>query len=225
MPGVLAPVHDDIGLADEDVRGPGVLTGARPAGFSVTGSGGAMRAGGDTMAAFGEKQIQAAIARLGGMGSKEIRELRARGESQNLTDFVAACDAELASRPVEFSQVAGADFPRMEAAVRDLDLVRTIRYAFTDGRRASAEELRFLQWIALHPGASHAETLAFYGKGDLALMIGHLAYDRYGCFRKFMTPGGRQSGVLLDRDTSGPSVRYQLKPEAVQALTEIGVLG
>ena len=55
-------------------------------------------------------------------------------------------------------------------------------------------------------------------------MIGHLAYDRYGSFKKYMTPGEKQSGVLLERDSTGPSVRYQLRPEAIQALTEIGIL-
>lgn len=176
------------------------------------------------MSAFSEKQVQAAIARLGSMGSKQIKELRARGHSQNLTQFVEACDLELASRPVEFSEAVAADFPKMEAAVRDFDLVQTIRYAFTIARPPSPDERRFLRWIAKHPGASHSETMAFYGKGDLALMIGHLAYDRYGCFKKYMTVGEKQSGVLLDRDTTGPSVRYRLKPEAVQALSEIGVL-
>jgi hypothetical protein len=112
----------------------------------------------------------------------------------------------------------------MAEQVKDLDLYRAIGHAFTAARPPSREEEFILRWVAANPGRTYDEARKAYGKGDLGLVIGHLVYDRYGCFRKFMMPGEDQSSVLILKDRTGDSVRYTLKPEALAVFREIGVV-
>ena len=78
--------------------------------------------------------------------------------------------------------------------------------------------------LAAHPGGTYQEAVAAYGKGDVSLLVGHLVYDRYGCFKKFLDGQLRQSDVLVQRDHAGNSVRYTLKSEANQAFSELGLI-
>ena len=112
----------------------------------------------------------------------------------------------------------------MAVAALDMSLLEATRYAFGTARRASPEEVRFLRWLAAHPGGSYEEGVAAYGKGDLGLLIGHLVYDRYGCFRRFLKPGEDKSSVLLFKDRSLSSVRYWLKPDVENVFRELGVI-
>jgi hypothetical protein len=176
------------------------------------------------LSAFFEKQVAAAMSRLPGLGSKQIRELRARAEQQQLIDLVAACDETLGARPVEFDQSSAERNVQMEQEAADLDLVGAIRYAFGQALPANPEEIRFLRWLAAHPGGTYQEAVAAYGKGDVSLLVGHLVYDRYGCFKKFLDGQLRQSDVLVQRDHAGNSVRYTLKSEAKQAFSELGLI-
>jgi hypothetical protein len=175
------------------------------------------------MNAFSEKNVDAAIVRLTAMASRDIEMLRERARSRGLTRLIEACGAELAKRPFAFSTEIATSFERMAAEVRDMELVDAIRYAFSQVLPPSDYEIRFLRWIAAHPGGSYQEALEAYGKGDLGLVIGHLVYDRFGCFRKFMRDGEDQSSILLHKDRTGESVRYMLRPEAGQVLRELGI--
>ena len=176
------------------------------------------------MSVFSEKQVAAAISRLPSMGSKLVRELRVRAEANGLSDLLAACDETLASRPIEFDGALAESFVAMEQAVVDLDLVEAIRYAFSKARLANSEEIRFLRWVAANPGGTYQEAVEAYGKGDVGLLVGHLVYDRYGCFKKFLDPKEDQSSVLLHKDRSGNSVRYRLKAEAEQVFRELRLI-
>jgi hypothetical protein len=112
----------------------------------------------------------------------------------------------------------------MAVGVRDMELVDAIRYAFTAVLPPSDYEIKFLHWVIAHPGGSYQDALKAYGKGDLSLTIGHLVYDRYGCFRKFMQDGEDQSSVLLHKDRTGESVRYTLRHEAEQVFKELQIV-
>lgn len=173
-----------------------------------------------------EKHIAAAIERLPKQATKDVKVLRERAErmGQTALKLVAACDAELKSRPIEFSQEQAISFEAMAEQVKDLDLYAAIGHAFTKARLPSPEEEQIIRWMAANPGGSYDEARKAYGKGDLSLVIGHLVYDRYGCFKKFMKAGEDQSSVLISKDRSGESVRYTLKPEALAVFREIGVI-
>lgn len=108
--------------------------------------------------------------------------------------------------------------------VAGMSLVDAIIHAFTSVRPPGLEEIRVLRWLAANPGGSYEQALAAYGKGDLALVIGHLVYDRYGCFRQFLEGHEDQSSVLINKDRSGGSVKYTLKPETIQTFAHLGVL-
>ena len=176
------------------------------------------------MGAFDEKHITKAIERLPTMATREIRDLRDRAERQNLASLREACEGELALRPVEFSAVDAQAHARMAAEVLDLDLVGAIAIAFGKVRPPNEEELQFLEWIDANPGGTYQEALKVRGKGDVGLLIGHLIYDRFGCFRHFVKPGEDLSSLLLSREHSGPSVSYTLKAEAREGLQRAGVL-
>jgi hypothetical protein len=135
-----------------------------------------------------------------------------------------ACEAEIRTRPFDFTGESAARFDEMAAAVQDMSLIDATRYAFGTERPASPEEIRILRWISAKPGTSYQEAKAAYGKGDLGLVIGHLVYDRYGCFRRFLKPGEDQSSVLLTKDRTGQSVRYWLKPESEAVFRELGLI-
>ena len=176
------------------------------------------------MGAFDEKHIARAIERLPTMASREIRDLSDRAERQDLARLRDACERELALRPIDLSAVDAEAHARMATEVADLDLVATIGVAFSKVRPPSDEELQFLQWIAGNPGGTYQEALAVRGKGDVGLLIGHLVYDRFGCFRRFVETGEDLSSLLLIKDRSGPSVRYTLKADALEGLRLAGVL-
>ena len=53
--------------------------------------------------------------------------------------------------------------------------------------------------------------------------MGHLVYERYGCFKKFFEPGEDQSSVLILKDRAG-GVRYTMRPEFRAVMSELGVI-
>jgi len=176
------------------------------------------------MAAFDEKHVQAAIRRLPAMATKEIRELRERAEAQGLTVLMDACDEEISARPVDFSAAEAVDHMAMARATEGLDFIDAVAVAFSKVRPPSEVEHAFLTWISEHPGSSYEEAVTQHGKGDVGLLIGHLIYDRFGCFRRFVDGGADLSSLLLIKDRSGPSVRYTLREEAREGLMRAGVL-
>ena len=112
----------------------------------------------------------------------------------------------------------------MAAQVLDLDLASAIRVAFTTVQPPDPDEVRAVRWIAANPGGTYQEAERAFGKGHLALIIGHLVYERFGCFRRFMVSGEDQSSVLIEKDRTGGRVRYTLKPEARAVFSEIGLI-
>lgn len=176
------------------------------------------------MGAFDEKHITRAIERLPTMATREIRDLQGRAEQRGLAGLRDACEQELTLRPVELSAVDAEAHVRMASEVRDLDLVDTIAVAFGRIKPPNEEELQFFQWIAAHPGGTFQEALKVRGKGDVGLLIGHLVYDRFGCFRKFVVEGQDLSSILLVKERSGPSVSYWLKPEALEGVRRAAVI-
>ena len=150
--------------------------------------------------------------------------MRGQADRLGIKTLVEACDAELQTRPFDISQDKAIAFDRMSEHVRDLDLAAAIRVAFTTVQPPNLDEVRVLRWIAANPSGTYQDAERAHGKGDLALIIGHLVYERFGCFRRFMVPGDDQSSVLIQKDRTGGRVRYTLKPEAYAVFSEIGVI-
>lgn len=172
---------------------------------------------------FSTDKIAATIADLTGKGSAEIRTLRERAAAKGIASLVAACEAELATRPIE---VDGSQAVRHAQWARDaagLDLYRTTLMAFK-AIPASSEEATILPWIAANPEATFKELGKYYGKGDLGLVIGHLVYDRYGFFQHLFADGKDQSSVLILKRSSPEGIRYSLRSQAEAALRELEIL-
>ena len=176
------------------------------------------------MGVFSEKHVNDAIGRISTQSSAQVKVLLARAVENQLESLRRACEKELETRPFEFTVTNAADFARMSTEVQNMDLLSATRHAFTKVKPPTAEEVQIVRWIADHPGTSFQETSAEYGKGDLALVIGHLVYFRCGCFRPFIREHEDQSSVLIAKDRSGPGIRYQLRPEAEMVFREIGVI-
>lgn len=169
--------------------------------------------------------VQKAIDRLPTQSSDEIKRIRRTADEKSLTALVAACDAELDRRP--FDQIdadMAASIQRAERETDGMSREEAVRHALSRFRPPSEYEIRILRWMAANPGGSYAEAERAYGKGDLGLCIGHLGYDRYGCFRRFIDDRKDQSSVLIEKDHGKGSVRYTLKPEVLACLREAGVL-
>ena len=173
---------------------------------------------------FSDKHVADAIGRLPRMATADISDLLRRAKVQGIAALQAACEAELASRPFSFTRQQGADFDAMARAVTGMSLPEAIRYAFTEVCPANDEEIAVLRWLAEHPGGSFQDCGRHLGKGNLGLVIGHLVYHRYGCFRAFITDRNDQSSVLLRKDRSGGQVRYWLMPEAEAVFRDLGVI-
>ena len=173
---------------------------------------------------FSAERVQQAIGRLPSLSTKAIKETRRRGDEKRIPDLVAACDEELSRRPIEYDGDTAARMIGAEASVVDFDLASATRYAFGEFWPASDPERRILKWMAAHPGGSHAELAKAYGKGDLSLTIGHLVYDRYGCFRRFVAGHKEQSSVLIERDSKQGSVRYTIRPEVLSVFRELKIV-
>ena len=176
------------------------------------------------MSASSPDNICKAIARLPIQSSEEVKRVRGQAAKMNITALVEACDAELQGRPFDISGDKAIAFDRMAAQVRDLDLAAAIKVAFTTVQPPNPDEVRVLRWIAANPGGSYQDAERAHGKGDLALVIGHLVYERFGCFRRFMVSGDDQSSVLIEKDRTGGRVRYTLKPEAHAVFCAIGLI-
>ena len=172
---------------------------------------------------FSPESIVRAIERLPLQSTKDVREMRRRGVGRNLPALIEACDVELAKRPIEFDGDMAARVEETAAITAGMDLAQATRFAFSD-RPASDYEIRILRWMAAHPGGTYEEALQAYGKGDLALCIGHLVYDRYGCFRCFVEDHEDQSSVLIAKERGHGSVRYTLRPEILGVFEELGIV-
>ena len=169
------------------------------------------------------KQIQAAITRLPQQASAAVKQVLANARVQKLPSLIDACDAELKLRgTLVLTADAAAQAAEIGARVAGKPLQEVVALAFAE-MPPQPEEATILRWLAAHPGTSFEELKKIYGKGDLSLVIGHLVYRRFGYFRPLLM-GRAQSDLLLERDSTAKSVRYTLRPEAVAALGEIGLL-
>ncbi|ALN75827.1 hypothetical protein [Aureimonas sp. AU20] len=172
---------------------------------------------------FSPQLVAKTISELRGYPTKRIKETLKRIEGMGLSDLSAACDAELARRPMEYDKDTATRMLEAEKAVESFDLPQATRYAFKALPASPAEEI-IIPWLVANPGGAASDLKAIYGKGDLGLAIGFLVYDRMGCFSKFVTDeSDDKSAVLIERDRSGPSVRYTLKPEVIPVFQELGL--
>jgi hypothetical protein len=168
-------------------------------------------------------QTERAIGRLQGQSSASIKlvlENAKRASNDALTD---ACEKELRIRgSFEMSEAEAKQMVEAIGRSAGKSLLEVIEIAFSDVP-AKPEEVLILRWIALNPGTTFAATAKAYGRNDLALVIGHLVYYRFGYFRPFIE-SATQSDLLLVRTPSPAGVSYTLRPEAAEALAKVGVI-
>ncbi len=169
-------------------------------------------------------QIEAAIAKLPRQSNASIAQVLSNAQRLKIDPLAEACREELRTRGSLVLTTADAErIAEIESRVADLALREVIEIAFREVP-AKPEEILILQWIAAHPGTSYPELSKVYGRNDLSLVIGHLAYYRFGYFRPFLK-GNVQSDLLLEREASPAGVRYSLRPEAFKAFSSLGILG
>jgi len=167
--------------------------------------------------------VNAAIARLPRQSNASVEQVMANAHRQGLEALADACREELHVRGSLTLDASGAvQAAKISDRVAGKVLREVIRIAFEEVP-AKAEERLIISWLAQHPGMSYQELYGVYGKGDLSLVIGHLVYYRFGYFRP-MLKGKTQSDVLIERDSTAPSVRYTLRPDAIAAFAALGLL-
>jgi len=175
------------------------------------------------MIAPNAKTIQSAISRLPQQASSAVTQVLANARRAKLAPLIEACEAELKLRgSLTMSAPDAARAAEVSVRVAGLPADEVIATAFRE-IPPKPEESVILRWIGEHPGTSYKELAAVYPKGDLSLVIGHLVYHRFGYFRGLLA-GGAQSDLLLDRDSTGKSIRYTLRPDAATAFASIGLL-
>lgn len=175
------------------------------------------------MSIFSEKHVGAAIDRLPRMATQQIASLLVTARIQGLQLLTTACEAELALRPVPFTDDMAKRFDQMAKAVAGAPLHEAIQHAFAVELPVRDYELKIIRKIASEPGILFRELEAHYGKRDTSLVIGHLVYDRFGCFRHLLGLGEAQSDLLLVREKTPAGVRYWLRDEAEQAYRSLGL--
>jgi hypothetical protein len=168
--------------------------------------------------------IANAIARLPQQSNASISQVLVNARRLNSDPLVQACQDELQARgSLNLNEADAKHAAGISAKTAGRSLSEVIEIAFKEVP-AKPEELLILRWIAQHPGTSYAAILKVYGKNDLSLVIGHLIYYRFGYFRPLLN-GPIQSDLLLHRDNASGKVCYTLRPEAVEALSAVGILG
>jgi uncharacterized protein (DUF4415 family) len=168
--------------------------------------------------------IANAIARLPQQSNASVSQVLVNARRLNSDSLVQACQDELQVRgSLNLNEADAKRAAGISAKTAGRTLSEIIEIAFKEVP-AKPEELLILRWIAQHPGTSYATILNAYGKNDLSLVIGHLIYYRFGYFRPLLN-GPIQSDLLLDRDNSSGKVCYTLRPEALEALSTVGILG
>ncbi|ORE97749.1 hypothetical protein [Aurantimonas sp. 22II-16-19i] len=86
-------------------------------------------------AAFLPDAVRKVIERLPVQSTKDVKEMRRRGEANRLLDLIEACDAELAKRPIEYDGDTAAKMIEAEGVVENYDLASATRYAFSSSIR------------------------------------------------------------------------------------------
>jgi hypothetical protein len=172
---------------------------------------------------FSTSQVDGAIARLPQQSNASIAQVLSNARKSHIEALVHACEDELRTRgALNLSTAEAGRAAAISARTTGKALTDVIQIAFTEVTPTPEERL-ILSWIASHPGTSHVQTTAAYGRKDLSLVIGHLVYQRFGYFKPFLN-GPIQSDLLLQRDTSTGRVCYTLRPETVAALGALGIL-
>jgi len=158
------------------------------------------------------------------MGSKQLKQILEKAQNNCLEDLAEACQAEITMRPpFDYDDAHAAAQARLAEECADLPLKDCIKTAF-ELQSPSDYERIVARAVAEQPGISFTDLAKVYGRRDLSLVIGHFAYDRYGAFRAFINDGRPQSDVIFQRDDEKSGVRYTLRPEALDAFSELGIL-
>lgn len=176
------------------------------------------------MAPFSPDHVRRALLRLPAMDSKGLQTLRDRAQARGLADLSEACEAELALRgAVILDRTAAERHAAWAGQVDARPLRETVEIAFSVVPPQD-DERPVIGWIAQMPGISHARLSALRGKGDVALILGHLVYDRFGFFRRFAAAERPMSDVLLARSKGEGGMTYRLRDEALSAFRALSVV-
>jgi hypothetical protein len=170
-----------------------------------------------------DRTVDDAIARLPGQSNAQVRTVLKNAQQRDAQRLVDACEQELKLRGP-----AALDADKARQAVEHARLVEgkgledVIAIAFTEVP-FSDYELRLLRIMAEKGRARFSEILKAYGKGDLALVGGHLVYDRFGFFRHLLDGLPDQSSLLMLKGKDEGQVTWALRPEAEAVFQRLGV--
>jgi hypothetical protein len=175
------------------------------------------------MTAFSAANVEKAMAKIPDTDSRSLRELLKRARERKLGDLAEACEHELRLRGSLELDRDGADrHAQWAEATRSMSLEDAIVFAFTV-RRAESAERSIVRQMVENENPSYAELRQLRGKGDVALILGHFVYERFGCFRQWIVAGSPISDILFARESGGPSIRYRLTSEARAAFDRLGL--
>ena len=168
-------------------------------------------------------QVNGAIDRLPRQSNASIAQVLANARRLGIEPLVQACQDELRTRgSLNLTKEDAERTSEITVRVAGKTLSEVIEIAFKEVP-AKPEEILVLRWISQHPGGSHANLGKVYGGGELSLVIGHLIYYRFGYFRP-MLASPIQSDLLLQRDKTSGRMCYTLRPEALIAFGNLGIL-
>ena len=75
-----------------------------------------------------------------------------------------------------------------------------------------------------HPGAK-AETIEqAYGRRDASLVLGHLVYNRFGFFRRFLDQYEDQSSILVEKGKCEGRVTWRLREATARTFRALGYI-
>lgn len=176
------------------------------------------------MNAYSKENVAKALKRIPATDSKGLRAMLERASAKDIDQIVGACENELALRgPVELDLPTAQRNAEWCSKTVGLALTDTICVAFSE-HPANRDEIDLLILIANAEEISHRQLVAKRGKGDIALIIGHLIYERFGFFRRFIEPESTMSDLLFIRGKGDGSVTYRLTPEAREAFTSLELI-
>ncbi|MBK0401210.1 hypothetical protein H0I76_18580 [Limibaculum sp. M0105] len=177
---------------------------------------------------FSEKNIKNARDRIPSTSTKRLREWRERAKSADsaghLMDFIAAIDDELEARPIDVDGDAAEANATWAREAAGMTLADAVRYGFGQARPPSSKERLLLKILAEHPGISAEECTRLFNNEGMGLYLGHLVYERYGCFRHLLPGHKDQSSVLVRKEKIAGRQHYWLRPEVKAALEELDVV-
>jgi hypothetical protein len=158
------------------------------------------------------------------MSTSEIKQLRDRARQHGIEELVRACEVELDVRgTIEFDSSRAQKHADWALLTESFDLPAAVFAAFSQLPMNDEESLLTVA-IASKPGISFQELQRLRGKGDVGLIMGHIVYERYGFFRKFINPKIKMSDLLFERQLTEAGTTYKIQDNILEIFKKLNII-